>query len=357
MQERHASNGPPMPAQEIQRLRSAPKATLDARARSEIARYLTKRLAHDLAAWEQTAARRTNKRRGRLQKLETAIGAFTTDLLLAQNNPAAGGWVWRSLNKESFTGQTVSFRDFKALVEGWLACALIKRTPGFKEAVQFDPGDQIRVRGRASRFHATPKLLAVCAEYGVTPHNALEHFVYDPPEHPLQLRAHSRRVGFWKESGMPMSFRRTVQTAALEEPIKELNSYLNQHVISGATHRYFYRTFNMGDQKDFAWNKGGRLYSVGKDSYQMLPRTERLKIKIDGKAVCEIDIRASYLTILHSLYHEPFKVSTETDPYQIQGLPRNVVKAWCTIRFGSKSELIRLLTLLRNMQKTTMART
>jgi hypothetical protein len=109
-----------MPAQEIQRLRSAPKATLDAWARSEIARYLTKRLAHDLAAWEQTAARRTNKRRGRLQKLETAIGAFTTDLLLAQNNPAAGGWVWRSLNKESFTGQTVSFRDFKALVEGWL---------------------------------------------------------------------------------------------------------------------------------------------------------------------------------------------------------------------------------------------
>src|SRR5262245_61952528 len=222
MQERHATKKFPISAQEVHRLRNAPKATLDARARSEIARHLTKRLAQDLAAWEQTAARHANKPRGRLEKLETAIGAFATDLLLAQDNPEAGGWVWRSLSKESFTGQTVSFRDFKALVEGWLACALIERTPGFKEAVQFDPGDQLRVRGRASRFRATSKLLAVCAEYGVTPHNALEHFVYDPPKHPLQLRAHSRRVGFWEESGRPMSFKRKAETGGIEEPIKEL---------------------------------------------------------------------------------------------------------------------------------------
>ena len=80
-----------------------------------------------------------------------------------------------------------------------------------------------------------------------------------------------------------MSYTRTEQTARLEEPVKELNAFLAQHVISGAMHRWFHRTFNMGDTQDFAWNKGGRLYSDGKGSYQNTPRPERLKMTIDGE--------------------------------------------------------------------------
>ena len=86
-------------------------------------------------------------------------------------------------------------------------------------------------------------------------------------------------------------------------------------------HRWFHRTFNLGDEEGFAWNKGGRLYSDGKGSYQNIPRPERLKMTIDGESVCEIDIRASYLTILHALHRVPFYVSTEVDPYQISGIP------------------------------------
>ena len=200
----------------------------------------------------------------------------------------------------------------------------------------FDPGDQLRVRGKASRFRATAKLLAICAEYGINPQNATEHFAYRPPEHPLRLNASSRTVGNWKDPGRPMNYARTEQTARLEEPVKELNAFLAQHVISGAMHRWFHRTFNMGDRKDFAWNKGGRLYSDGKGSYQNIPRPERLKMTIEGESVCEIDIRASYLTILHALYHVPFQVSAVVDPYQIAGIPRTVVKAWVTVRFGTK---------------------
>ena len=69
----------------------------------------------------------------------------------------------------------------------------------------------------------------------------------------------------------------------IEEPIKELNAFLAQHVVSGAMHRWFHRTFNMGDAEDFAWNKGGRLYSDGKGSYQNVPRPQRLKMTIDGE--------------------------------------------------------------------------
>ena len=322
--------------EEAQSLRVAPMATLDATARSESAKRPIARLADELTNWETAFARRKNERKGRLEKLQAAIGAFLADLLSACNHPEANGWTWRSLSKSGFTGHTVSFRDFDAIVSAWAACGLLERVAGFKEPVVFDPGDQLRVRGKASRFRATPKLLALCAEHGIIPHNASEHFVYTPPERPLRLNASSRTVALWKEPGKPMNYARTEQTARLEEPIKELNAFLAQHVISGAMHRWFHRTFNMGDEEGFAWNKGGRLYSDGKGSYQNIPRSERLKITIDGERVCEIDIRASYLTILHALYHVPFRVSAEVDPYQVAGIPRNVVKAWCTVRFGTK---------------------
>jgi hypothetical protein len=282
----------------------------------------------DLKSEEQTP--------GAVEKLQAAIGAFLADLLSACNDPDANGWTWRSLNKSGFTGHAVSFRDFDAVVNAWLACGLLERVPGFKETVEFDPGDKIRLRGKASRFRTTPKLLAVCVAYSITPHNAGEHFAYRPPEHPLRLNASSRTVGNWKDPGRPMNYARTEQTARLEEPVKDLNAFLAQHVISGAMHRWFHRTFNMGDRKGFAWNKGGRLYSDGKGSYQNISRPDRLKMTIDGERVCEIDIRASYLTILHALYHVPFQVSAEVDPYQIAELPRNVVKAWVTVRFGTK---------------------
>jgi hypothetical protein len=123
--------------------------------------------------------------------------------------------------------------------------------------------------------------------------------------------------------------------------VKELNAFLAEHVIRGATHRWFRRIFHEGDKPGFDWNKGGRLYSDGKDSYQQLPRPERLKMTIDGEPVCEIDIRASYLTILHARYSEPFEVSREHDPYAIEGLPRAVVKKWCAVRFGTKKAITR----------------
>ncbi len=320
----------------VQSLRVAPMATLSATARSESARRLVASLADELTNWETEFAERKNKRKGRLEKLQAAIGGFLADLLSAHNHPEANGWTWRSLHKSGFTGHAVSFRDFEAILNAWLACSLVERIAGFKEPLEFDPGDQRRVRGKASRFRATPKLLVICAEHGVTPQDASEHFAYRPPEHPLRLNASSRTVEGWKEPGRPIKYTRTEETARLEAPVKELNQFLGHHIISGAMHRWFHRTFNMGDKKDFAWNKGGRLYSDGKGSYQNIPRSERLKITIDGERVCEIDIRASYMTILHSLYHVPFQVSVEVDPYQIAGLPRNVVKAWCAVRFGTK---------------------
>jgi hypothetical protein len=96
------------------------------------------------------------------------------------------------------------------------------------------------------------------------------------------------------------------------------------------------RLFNNGDEPNFDWNKGGRLYSPGEDSYQQIPREARLRMTINGEPLCEIDVRASYLTILHARHHAPFEVSEENDPYDIPGLSRFAVKSWVAIFFGSK---------------------
>ena len=98
--------------------------------------------------------------------------------------------------------------------------------------------------------------------------------------------------------------------------------------------------FNNGDHPKFDWNMGGRLYSYGEGNYQQMERADRLRMTINGEPVCEIDIRASYLTIFHALYGEQFDATN--DPYDVPGLgpeARDVVKMWITASFGNNAPI------------------
>jgi hypothetical protein len=129
-----------------------------------------------------------------------------------------------------------------------------------------------------------------------------------------------------------MRFKHDDRTRYLEAEVHEINRFIDQHDLAGGTHRGYRRIFNCGDQPDFAWNKGGRLYSQGEDSYQRLHKDARLKMLIDGQPVVEIDVRASFLTILHAQCG--IRLDLSRDPYAIEGLPRSVVKAWVTMTLG-----------------------
>jgi len=80
--------------------------------------------------------------------------------------------------------------------------------------------------------------------------------------------------------------------------VEDLNSYALQHTFEGLSNRLgeyrnfrgFSRTFN----HTLHW--GGRMYG----GCEQMPESERLKIKIDGESVCEIDITACQPTILSS---------------------------------------------------------
>jgi hypothetical protein len=119
----------------------------------------------------------------------------------------------------------------------------------------------------------------------------------------------------------------------IAERVNWLNDFFAGVVIDPDDAHYgFQRIYNQADKADFAWNKGGRLYSMG-DSYQHMKAAERQLIRINGEAVAEIDIRASHLTILHGKSGWNFDPGA-SDPYTIEGLPRWVVKAWVTMTLG-----------------------
>jgi hypothetical protein len=144
-----------------------------------------------------------------------------------------------------------------------------------------------------------------------------------------------------------MSFKPTPLTVKLENQIKRLNEFFDGFELEGGVHRGYIRVFNNGNDPRFNWNMGGRLYSHTERSYQQMDRSDRLRMKISGAPVCEIDIRASYLTIFHALYRKPFDLNS--DPYDLPDLGpegRDVVKMWITASFGNNAPINRWPTEL-----------
>ncbi len=256
------------------------------------------------------------------------------------------------MKKDDFSGGPVSHPMFASVVDGLKGLGLIDHEPG-RHRFLHNPFDDtgrsyLQGKGRAAHFRATQVLLDTAARFGVMPEGAAEHFILGLPDRPLVLKAASTRRFGQKVSGREMRFDPTPETERLEAEVKRLNEFLDGFDIRGGTHRGFRRIFNQGDQPGFAWDKGGRLYSQGENTYQQLKKHQRLAMTIDGEPVVEIDIRASYLTMLYGLLgqmfppgsmgHIEFRLGTfdpSKDPYDIPDFDRDVVKLWTVATLGS----------------------
>jgi len=237
----------------------------------------------------------------------------------------------------------VSYRSFKSLVDAMGSLGLLDRYTGFQKWDALFGKVVPTTRRKATRYRATQRLLDICEHHGIVAADFHQHFLVPLPDKPLQLRAASRRTEYGtKISGRPMSFKPTLLTNKLQDEIKRLNEFFDGFELEGGVHRGYIRVFNKGDDARFNWNMGGRLYSHTERSYQQMERSDRLRMKIGGAPICEIDIRASYLTIFHAQYGKPF--DTENDPYDIPGLGpegRDVVKMWITASFGKNAPINR----------------
>jgi hypothetical protein len=290
--------------------------------------------------WEFENGKRTRKRRKSVQKqFETAVVRLAADLLANAQRDSCR-WGYKSLSPRSYTGQKTPHRAYMAVHESFLALGYIEKKIGYREAV-FNGAFL-----RSTRIRATPTYFEIALEFGLTPKNVLTHFQRELPRHPLVLKAISKSTGYGRKiHGQKIRFNHTTQTGDLEDDIRELNLYLDTFELAGGIHRGYRRIFNNGDCEGFDWNKGGRLYSQGEGSYQRLKEKERVAMTINGEPVVEIDIRASYLTILYALNNK--LLSVDSDPYEIDGFPRAIIKAWITMTLGFDKFHVRWPTVLK----------
>jgi hypothetical protein len=322
-------------------LRAATYASLRAHPTSEEAEVLVKTLATMVQDHALATGTRKNKRKNTAGKLDYAVGAFLADLLRAygDDEPTPNPWVYRSMHAKSFTGASVKYRTFASLVDELKQLGFLQHVDGH----EVDPED----RGKfAARFRATPALLSFCREREVEPVKVLDHFEfeYDLPKDVLELRA-TKQGDYWvktKPAGKPMEFERDGITRAIEDNVRELNEFFAKHKLRGGSHHGYVCIYHNGDDPRFFWNMGGRLYSQHfADSYQVMSGEKRLKMTIDGEAVAEIDIRASYLTIFLSMRGVQLPVG---DPYELPGLGpehRDAVKQWMVATFGNSKPIVR----------------
>ena len=281
-----------------------------------------------VAAWESAAGRRRRARRADAQAtFELAARRLAAGLVEnARKDPMRWGYYVQSAG--SFSGEAISYRAVTAAKDAFLGLGLIEQLNGY--SLPSFSGRQI---GRAARVRAISNFLMLAAEYGVHPEDAQFHYLRRLPARPLVLKSSSKVDKFGRKiGGRALRFERSGRALKLEKDIKELNRFLNRSNLENGVHRGYRRIFNMGDHENFDWNKGGRLYGQGEDNYQRLKSADRQKMKIDGEPVVEIDIRASYLTILHSWSGVPLQDGE--DPYDVEGIPRPIVKTFITMTLG-----------------------
>ncbi|TAL82094.1 MAG: hypothetical protein EPN75_02925 [Beijerinckiaceae bacterium] len=316
-------------------------ADLNSRAVSDEAKAFIEQLASLVEDQEIASGLRSNRRRAanKVREHRQALGAFVGDLLAAGTKIKAAGWCHRSLKAETFTRERVSYRTFVDMLAALKDLGYVEHREGQQRLRKFGPKEYIALKGMASRFRATSAFLRLAKEAGIYKDTISHHFIEDLPQHPLVLKASSKRIAGQKAEGKAMRITHTQKSLALEEEVRRLNKFLDGFDIRGAVHKGYRRIFNQGDVKGFDWDRGGRLYG-GDESYQRQSKDVRLKMTINDSSVVEIDISASYLTLLHGLQGLPFDPMSR-DPYEVEGVKRAVVKAWTTATLGNQGHLRR----------------
>jgi len=310
-------------------LRFAPLANLKGRAISASAVALVSHLADAYPRTTKTATR-SNKPRTLEPQVHAAIGAFLADLLMSQGNEDGAGWLRLSLDKRSFKKPNpVSYRMFDGLRASWKAAGLIEEHAGYPGKLGFgSPGPMV---GRMTRFRVTPKFLKIAKHHGVPIQEVQDHFY-------IEFEMPSEIIQLTKPAG---ATRDTAIARGMRSEIAELNAHFATHELVGARHIGWVRKFHGASSDKYMLNRGGRMYSqppMPATNYQNMPQERRLKLRMNGEPVSEIDISASYLTIFYAAHGQRIKMD---DAYSnivgSDALDRAIVKFWVNASFGNRS--------------------
>jgi len=304
------------------------------RCESSEAKALCRRVSHDIQSIE------TRKRcRKAIDQIafDLAVDRIIADLLYAYTGKESK-WAYRSLHNDTFIGEPVKAITFKTIINLMIDLGYVEQRKGGNmsgfngvsksgsDKSSYHPGD-------ASRFMATRSFIKIANLNGIRVDTINSHIKTVELSKVVRIRASSRRSGRTKEKGryiVPVENKTYIEACRRTESI---NKYLLKQSLQGGIFDGYQRLFNEGDRDDFDFNMGGRLYCLGGESYQSMKKVKRLRMLINGNPVVEIDVNASYLSILASLMG--YELDTTRDVYEIEGVHREIVKAWVTATLGS----------------------
>jgi len=178
-------------ADEAKRLRGrqlddALYAALLSRCHSDEAHALVDTVTALVTEHEIAAATRTNKRNKKKLALRLAVERLLADLLQAQASDTNKGYVYRPLRPEAFTGQAVSYRTFKSLVDVMLTLGLLEEYKGF-QGWSDGFGAPVPWIRKATRYRATEALLGIFHQHSIKAADFHQHFLIPLPDNPLRL--------------------------------------------------------------------------------------------------------------------------------------------------------------------------
>src|SRR5260370_41984679 len=113
-------------------LQHAVYAALTSRAGTDAANRLVDTLCEQVSAYEVRQGKRSNQRKKKAPQFRMAVEGLLADLLRAQTNEKAKGWVYRSLRTGSFTGGAVWYKKFIAVGGIFLKTGLVYKKGGYE---------------------------------------------------------------------------------------------------------------------------------------------------------------------------------------------------------------------------------
>jgi len=281
---------------------------------------------------EQAEQRQRARKAKDMAAFRSAVGLIVGDLLIAVE-VKEHGWSYHGLSPAAFEDRPVGYRTFEPIVKTMETAGLIVVSKGRNaKAPQFNEGVTSYYPGFATRFRPMQVLVSMARASGIGQGQARKHFIQQLPKKVIEVRGKSTTVRGLKTKGKKLKFARTEKSKAIEDEVKALNSFLVDFELQGGSFSGYRRLFSKGDIDGFDFQWGGRLYGVGDYSYQTIKKTDRQKMTIGGEKVVEIDINASYLTILHGIFR--YALPERDDIYDISGIDRAIVKAWITATIG-----------------------
>lgn len=242
---------------------------------------------------------------------------------------------FRRMGAGDFTGSPVGYHTFSRVLRDLERTGFIRRVTGQAPTKE--------TPGIVTRVIPSIRFMSFMADRGVLIAERASHFTY-PRQHnsqqPLQLKTGRTYNAKWKKVAgkkLPIDLSHPKASIYAYE-VQRLNAYLSHQRFSLLDDVAMFRGFNLADQPNFDWNKGGRLYCYG-GGYQSLSKGARSEITINDLTTTEIDISACHITIAHGICRTP--LPNRTDLYAVEGIPRQIVKNFVTLFLGQGKVPIR----------------